>query len=229
MGDGSSNAAVSSSQICGSAILSIINPGQSYLAQTSGGRMVVLKRLADDCLMGGQLYPSIKQRLARVRELACTQVANLCGVERDPSGDFLVWDYVEGQTWEEFAKEHSGDEMKRMGKELKLAVESLHALGIVHGALHGRNVIVTRYNQVYLTHISPLLYQDPADDWKAVERLIGSAGQTIPIHQREDKQGATIRWRAVVLAGLVALAGAGVAWGIVHHAGRSNSSTEVRP
>jgi hypothetical protein len=50
-----------------------------------GGRQVVLKKLDDDCLLDGQLHPSIKLRLERVRELPVRCVANFLGVERDAS------------------------------------------------------------------------------------------------------------------------------------------------
>src|SRR5687768_5806805 len=59
--------------------------GPSYLAAGPGGRGVVLKPLDRDCLLKNGLHPSIRERLARVRELALAGVANLYGVERDPA------------------------------------------------------------------------------------------------------------------------------------------------
>src|SRR5262249_5668254 len=55
-------------------------------------------------------------------------------------------------------------------------VESLHALGIVHGALHERNVIVERDGGVRLTHVSPLLHSDPDQDVAALLRLLRLLG-----------------------------------------------------
>jgi hypothetical protein len=151
--------------------------GPSYLALSPAGRLVVLKALDDDCLHRGQLHPAIKQRLARVRELAHAGVANLHSVEREPGGrPYLVWAFAEGQTFGEFAAANpSPREMWAAGRELILTVEALHALGIVHGAVHGRNVIVAADGRVRLTHVSPLLYTDVAEDELAVMDLLADA------------------------------------------------------
>ncbi|MEA2708669.1 MAG: hypothetical protein QOF78_1270 [Phycisphaerales bacterium] len=124
-------------------------------------RRTVLKRLDDDCLLDGQLHPSIQLRLERVRELPVTAVANLLGVERDAAGvAHLLWEFIPGTP---LAEVRSADWLK-MSREVVLAVQSLHAAGIVHGAIHSRNVIVDDAGQVRLTHVSPLLYSDPDHD-----------------------------------------------------------------
>src|SRR5918993_2821975 len=74
-------------------------PQRTYLATASDGRRVVLKMLDPACLLDGQLHPSVRERLARVRELAEKNVANLHGVERDGPYTFLVWDYVPGRSF----------------------------------------------------------------------------------------------------------------------------------
>src|SRR5439155_19781318 len=59
-------------------------------------RRTMHKPLPADCLLDGQLHPSIRQRLARVRELPMTRLATLHGVECGGSGAYLVWEYVAG-------------------------------------------------------------------------------------------------------------------------------------
>jgi tRNA A-37 threonylcarbamoyl transferase component Bud32 len=148
-------------------------PQRTYLATTTGGRQVVLKMLDPDCLTGEQLHPSVRERLSRVRELAEKGVANLHGVERDGGYTFLVWDYVPGRS---FAEASAGDlphrELLSLSRELVLLVESLHAGGIVHGAITGGNVIIDASRRLRLTHISPLLYNDPRHDAQAVTELL---------------------------------------------------------
>jgi hypothetical protein len=131
-------------------------------APTRGGRQVVLKKLDDDCLLDGQLHPSIKLRLERVRELPVRCVANFLGVERESPGDTaqMVWEYVPGMP---LAGVKSADWLK-LSREVVLAVQSLHAAGIVHGGIHGGNVILDDAGEIRLTHISPLLYSDPDHD-----------------------------------------------------------------
>ncbi len=59
-----------------------------------------------------------------------------------------------------------------MARELVIAVEGMHALGIVHGRIHGGNALVCD-GRVRLTHVSPLLYTDQREDTAAVLRLLG--------------------------------------------------------
>src|SRR4051794_36900818 len=78
----------------------------SFLACESNGRRVVLKMLEGDCLLKGQLHPMIHGRLGRVRELAHLGVANLQGAEKEGERAFLVWEFVEGITLEEYLFEY---------------------------------------------------------------------------------------------------------------------------
>jgi hypothetical protein len=173
----------------------------SYFAIGPGGRGVVLKPLESDCVLKGKgtLHPSIKERLSRVRELALAGVANLYGVERDrpaePGGNtngngsatarsagtaavpgqaWLIWEFVPGQTFDEYAAApgRTPREVAVAARELILTVESLHLQGIVHGSIKGGNVIVAPGGCVRLTHVSPLLYTDPAEDTRGVLDLL---------------------------------------------------------
>src|SRR5688572_11634240 len=76
-------------EICGYRLLRVFPNYKACLADAGNGRKVVLKVLEADCLLKGQLHPSIKERLARVRELAHLQVSNLHGVEREGDTAYL--------------------------------------------------------------------------------------------------------------------------------------------
>ena len=225
---------------------SSVSIGAQSVAEPSVNRQVVLKRLDEDCLLDGQLHPSIRQRLERVRELPLRGMANLLGVERCDTGEGvaqLVWEFVPGRPLAEV----EGDEAmwRRMCREVILAVEALHAAGIVHGAIHARNIIVTDRDEIRLTHVSPLLYNDPDQDeadviamlrerveaalpgsrlardlaeaeaggWRLsdlyAELSESTSGQADAAHAVPHEPH--LRARAVVLAGIAALAGLGVA------------------
>src|SRR5690606_4887509 len=77
-----------------------------------------------------------------------------------------------------------------LARELVIAVEELHALGIVHGQLHAGNVFV-RDGRVRLTHISPLLYTDEREDAVAVVRLLRDL-----LRQRGEEQTALAKMLA---------------------------------
>lgn len=161
-------------ELCGYSIVRSLQSDQSYLARGPGGRTVVLKRVDEDCLLGNQLHPSIKERLARVRELAHGGVANLHGVAREGDSAWLIWEYVAGRTFEEFVAQecHTPAELLDLARELVLAVDALHAQGIVHGAVIGTNVIVTPEGAMRLIHISPLLYTDMQADVECIISLL---------------------------------------------------------
>ena len=166
-----------STLICGYPVDTALSDKRTYLAIGPGGRGVVVKRMEDDCLLKGQLHPAVKERLARVREIAHGGVANLFGVERDAGAAWLVWEYVEGMPFDVYAAdpERSLRELAAAGREVALAVDLLHMQGIVHGSIHGGNVIVSPAGDVRLTHVSPLLYTDPAPDAQAVIAMLESA------------------------------------------------------
>ncbi len=170
--------------ICGYTIVRACGPS-SFIAIGPAGRKVVLKRLDPDCLLQGQLHPSIKERLARVRELALKTGANLHGVERDSHGAFLVWEFIEGLTLEESAAQLDSDRLTELAREIVLAVESQHALGIIHGALHARNVIIDDTGRPRITHISPLLYDEPSVDERAV---VGMLAEIVRQRDSSDSQ-----------------------------------------
>ena len=150
------------------------------LAMAEGNRPVVLKTLDPDCLSiagsTSKLHPTIRDRLARVRELAHGRVANLHGVERDRGMAYLIWEYIPGQTIEEWGADttNSPRDLLLAARDLILIVEALHARGIVHGAIHEQNVIVDPHGQLRLTHLSPLLYNDPQHDMASIADLLNT-------------------------------------------------------
>jgi serine/threonine protein kinase len=150
-------------------------PGRTLLAVSRGGREVVLKRIAAECLIDrGELHPSVKDRLTRVRELPEKSVANLHGVEREGEFTYTVWDYIPGVTFadDEISTALPLRELLLVARELVLTVESLHTAGLVHGGIKGTNVVIDPNRCVRLTHVSPLLYDDPRHDGRAVLDLL---------------------------------------------------------
>jgi hypothetical protein len=134
-----------------------------FRVSVATSKKLVYKKLDDDCLLDGQLHPAIRQRLNRIRELPLVGVANLIGVERNDGVAQIVWEFVPGKNLEEIDSSDAAA-WERIAREVILAIESLHAAGIVHGAIHERNVIVLRDGTVKLTHVSPLLWTETGND-----------------------------------------------------------------
>lgn len=176
--------------VCGREVVRVLPGERSVLCQGfSGEGLVVLKPLPRDCLVrpGASnplavsrdrvLHAHVRERLLRVRELADVNVANLCGVEEDEAlGPMLIWQWVEG-TDLSAAKMGEGGVM-RLARDLVGAVEKLHLLGIVHGRLHLRNVIVRAEEgqgsgqELVLTHVSALVVDDPNRDVADLLRML---------------------------------------------------------
>ena len=86
-------------RVCGYRVRGVLTEGVSFLAEGEGGRLVVLKRVDDDCMLGKGLHPSIVDRLGRVREVAHPGVANLIGVEKGRQGDKETRSQGDGDAW----------------------------------------------------------------------------------------------------------------------------------
>lgn len=161
-------------EICGYPVQSWLAPDRTALCAGDSGRLLVLQRLPQECLQGAQLHGSVRDRLTRVKELAHRQVASFIGVERDRGDAWLVWQYIDGVSLRDYLADpaRSPREALLMLRELMLAVAGLHALGIVHGAIHPQNVIISKTGDLRLTHISPLLHHETDVDYDALAILL---------------------------------------------------------
>lgn len=171
-------------RVCGREVVRVLPGGRSVLCRDAGRggeRRVVIKALPRDCVVRGktgasELHAHVRERLLRVRELADPSVAALHGVEEDERlGPMLVWDYVPGEdlsTLPPGEGSGGGGGVMARARAVVTAVERLHLLGIVHGALHLRNVIVGEGGAVSLTHISPLVIDDPRHDAADLLKLL---------------------------------------------------------
>ena len=184
-------------------ILRPLSSDRTLLARGAGGRLVVLKQLDPDCLQDGQLHESIAERLQRIRELPEPAIANMHGVERVNGGVFIVREYVEGVPLVDAASPEP------LLRELRLIARRMHQHGIVHGAIHERNVIVTPDRRVRLVDVSPLLYADPLHDEQAIDgisqRLLG-CGADAAESAEADIEGRRLRARSLLAAVITATA-----------------------
>ena len=227
------------------------SPGVARCVDPAGRRWV-LREVPPDCLHGGGLHPAIRERLARVREVPHARVATLAGVVRGTNGvAYAVWADVDGLPIDR--ADVSVERLPTVARELASAVELLHARGLVHGGLTADAVLVTPAGDVWLTDVSPYLWDDPAVDVRAVADLLAAlpaaASLTPP---RVDDLPASValrdlgtRWptptpaappaggrfrrRAAVAAAAVAAAAVAVAWVIHGRTSRPADHDRVLP
>jgi serine/threonine protein kinase len=215
-------------------IIRNLNPAGTRLARDAVGRDVVLKAIHADCLLGDGLHPGIADRLARVRELAHLGVANLYAIQNDGGQIVAVWQYLPGETLEEYAgRIDSREKLAAVEREIALSVQALHGLGIVHGRLHERNIIVDERGTVFLTHVSPLLYYDAAADRADLAKMFARLSQSRGWKPIEiGKSAAAIRHSRVATligAAAVVVAAVALAVGIVWLTGRNSPGNHAPP
>jgi hypothetical protein len=199
---------------------------RKYLATDIGGREVVLEVLSQECLLRGRLHPRIHDRLAKIRELPHLGIANLFSVERDGNVVFIVWEYIRGQNWNEQTPHPTTEnEQTDRSQQLKEAIEHLHDLGIVHGRVHERNVIVDETGAVRLTHLNPLFCDDPTEDEHGVFQLCDAAkdaadmencSQQAELELREQKLQSKQKVHLIATAAMIFICGIGFALAVIH-------------
>ena len=154
---------------------------RTALAADAGGRRVVLKPIDDDCMLESAIHPSVATRLERIQQLPTTVLARLIGVWRDGLRAVMAWEYVTARSLDELFADPRADAETLVAslRDTALAIEAMHGLGIVHGAIHERNIFVQTPG-LLLTHASPLLWDDPGVDEQAflslAERAAGVRG-----------------------------------------------------
>lgn len=162
-------------RLCSYRFQTWLRADRTALCLSESGRRVVLKSLPAECLLGESLHPLVRDRLGHIQQMAHRQMATLVGVERDRRlGVWLVWEYLEGQPLDQYLADPACSPRQTLLalREVLLATAALHAMGLVHGAIYSRNIIVTATEELKLTHVSPLLHQDPLADKVAIAELL---------------------------------------------------------
>lgn len=186
-------------QLGGYQMIRALPGGRGTLAVAESGRQVVVKPLDPACLVNGDLHPDVRGRLNRIRELAASGVASLISVERGDNAAHLVWEWIEGQSMQDWLSAGPPREHRLLAaREIILLIESLHAAGIVHGALHGRNIIRDPRGKLWLTHLSPLLLSDAQHDIDAVAAILREI-----LRDDETPAAASLRQMRLALVGLI--------------------------
>jgi hypothetical protein len=185
-----------------------LTPGRAWLVTGPRGRPCVAKRLPDGCLHRGKLHPHVRQRLLRLRELPLTCCGDLIGVDRDAGADYLLRTFVPGRTLDQLAPREREAAVVRVGQ----IVRAVHGFGLVHGAVHERNVVIAGDGTVHLIDPGPLLHDDFDADLRALERLGGLSPAPLATDDaRADRRLALAGAAALTLGASLAAAG-GIWW-----------------
>ncbi len=179
---------VEADTVCGCAVERWLTPGRTALIEAPWSKAehskregvsarLVVKRLDDDLLLGHDLHPLVRDRLAKLRELPLNGVSLPLGVwageltdgRVDTTSVWTLWHWVEGR--ELVPEDCSAGRLSAIAIAAFEALEQLHELGLAHGAVHRGNVLVGKRDtadeeveRVILLHPSPLLVTDMEAD-----------------------------------------------------------------
>ena len=125
--------------------------GEVYLAEDSRlGRKVALKFLSREFV--GDNWAK-RQLIKEAQAVAMLDHPNICpvyGYEEDDDYDFIVMQYVEGETLAQLIRNQSLqlDRIVRLAQQIIGAIAEAHAHGIIHRDIKPKNIMVTPSGQV---------------------------------------------------------------------------------
>lgn len=133
-------------------------------------------------LTGRRVTPEQMEIYAKIREQQAPHVPMVRDIIREADGQyFVLQDYIQGITLEQLlAKQHflSYAETAHIGVQLCLALEKLHAAGIIHRDIKPANVMITADNEVYLIDFDISRVQK--ENRNADTRILGTKGYAAP-------------------------------------------------
>ena len=192
-------------QIEGYTIVREINrggQGSVYEAtKTSTGRAVAIKLLHGGPLASDAALERFDREVKLLAELRHPSIVTIIDRGRSPDGlDFLVMDYVEGVTLDEFITAHdprfsslesSPAELLQIFVKILRAVDAAHEQGCIHRDLKPSNVRIDVYGQPFILDfgIARDNFQTGGDDARAPMTVTGQFLGSLPWASPEQATG----------------------------------------
>ena len=182
--------------------------GEVYLAEdTELERQVALKffdsDLADNDWARNQL-------MAEARAVAKLEHANICAVhdfKRVDEYNFIVMQYVEGETLEDLLKRNSLDTNQaiKLAEQIVTALAAAHDRGIIHRDIKPRNLMVTPEGQLKVLDFGLAKYVRPASFEQTEPALLnttelGIAAGTAAYMSPEQADGRSLDFRSDIFS-----------------------------
>jgi eukaryotic-like serine/threonine-protein kinase len=121
--------------------------GEVYKARDSRlERTVAIKILSDTLVAGPDLKARFEREARAIAQLQHPHICTLYHVGQHQETEFLVMEYLEGETLAERLKRNPLplDQVIRMGSEIANALDLAHRAGIVHRDLKPGNIMLTK-------------------------------------------------------------------------------------
>jgi serine/threonine protein kinase len=147
-------------------------------------RDVALKMLPSSALLDATRRKRFRQEALTLSPLNYPNIAHVYDFDTQDGMDFLVMEYVEGQTLSAIVRNGPvpQERVVKLGIEIASTLEHAHREGIVHCDIKPGNVIVTPKHQVKLLDfgLARLLRIGDADATRSLAVITG--GGTLPYH-----------------------------------------------
>ena len=121
--------------------------GEVYKARDSRlDRTVAIKVVSENLVAGQDLKARFEREARAIAQLQHPHICTLYDIGRDQDTEFLVMEYLEGETLAERLKRGPLplDQVIRLGTEIASALDRAHRAGIVHRDLKPGNIMLTK-------------------------------------------------------------------------------------
>jgi len=168
--------------------------GTVYRAVDGGGHEVALKMLHPDPA-DSSARPRLMREVASLQRLDHPAVAAVLDAETDSADAFLVTELVDGTDLDRLVTEHGaldGDALLALADGLRVALDAIHAAGVVHRDLKPANVVMTGDGPVLIDFGLAQAEADPR--LTSAGMVAGTPGYLAPELLDGDDPGESADW-----------------------------------
>lgn len=181
--------------------------GTVYLAVNSSiNQQVAIKSLAPQFVYNNQIVRRFKREAATLAKLNHPNIVKLLNFYEDERGLFLIMEYVEGHTLDQYIENISGPILEtkaiKMFKGILDAFEFAHNQGIIHRDIKPSNIIITNNDEVKVFDFGIAKIIDEPENQKLTQTgtKIGTIAYMSP---EQIKQGNVNRLSDIYALGVV--------------------------
>jgi len=124
------------------------------------------------------------KKITKLKDRRIIQMFTGSTISQQDNGIFYsVMDYIDGITLKKWLEEHKSshyiNEKVKIAKEILETMSKCHELGIYHGDLHSKNIMITKNNEISILDFGTSFFSKGSNENKAREREAFLLAETI--------------------------------------------------